>query len=793
MLRNKVYSLINLLGLAIGMAATILILLYVGYETSYDTYHKDAERIYRVSRAWYNEDGEINLHLGQVAPPFGPLLKNDFPGIIERSVRVLNYNPLITYEDKKIEEPHFYFADPDIFKMFSWKLTKGDPNTVLSLPNSIVLSETTARRYFGDSNPVGHIMNMDNQFELKVTGVYEDIPANSHFHADFFAPMKMVEAYYGGPEKFMRAWGSNNFSTYLLVKKGYDVHQLQAQMGKFLDNHLQPSESGRMPSEYNKLTLWPLTSIHLDSHLDSELEANGDRGYIRLYTIIALFILVIASINFVNLSTARSAKRAREVGMRKTMGAGKFMLIRQFLVESIIYSIFSLFLAIILVELILPWFNNFAQVTLSLDILNNGIILILMVSIALVTGLLAGAFPAFYLSGFKPVDSMKGDRHMARSKVDFRSVLVVLQFAIAISLLIGVGVVNDQLTFVKTKPLGFDDKDVLVLPTSQNIMDNYASVKENLLQQTGIKKVGFASRIPSGRLLDSQGATAEVAGQMTPINFRIADVHTDHTFLQTLDIPLVAGRYFDKDKASDSTEAFIINEAAVKAIGWHSNDEAIDKKFNYGNRSGYIIGVTKDFHFESLHQKIAPIVFLITSGRGGQLALKLDHAKRKATINWLKERWSYLRAGFPFTYFFIDVQFNDQYQNEEKLSQLVSYFSLLAVVVGILGLLGLASFTAEQRFKEIGIRKVMGASVSEILLLLTKGYTWLVLIGFVIAIPLSYYFMDKWLNTFAYHGSVSILTIALAGSLAIVLAWLTVGFQTFKAAKANPIESIQYE
>ncbi|RLD19583.1 MAG: ABC transporter permease [Bacteroidetes bacterium] len=798
MLRSKAYSVINIFGLAIGMAATILILLFVQNELSYDKYHENSDRTYRVSRAWYNSDGEESLHLGQVAPPFGPLLKSDFEGIIEESARIMNMSFLVKYGDKAIEEDNIYFADSEVFKIFSWQVIEGDLHTALDLPNSIVITQSTAQRYFGDKSPMGESMSLSLQqlpqpLEMKVTAVIEDIPENSHFHADFFGPMAPVEAFYGGRENFMRNFGSNNFGTYLLLKEDYPYQQLQDSLGSFIDRHLTPGSSGQLASVGNKLTLWPLASIHLTSHLDSELEANGDISYVYLYSIVALFILIIACINFINLATARSAKRAREVGLRKVMGAIRPMLIKQFIIESLVYAVLSLLIAILLVYLVLPWFNDFSQKQLSLNFIENQFLVLVILGITIITGFVAGSYPAFYLSAFKPVDTLKGEIKTGNSKFNLRSALVVFQFTLSIVLLIGVGVVNDQLEYVKNKNLGFDDNRVLALPTSQKINNEYESVKTTLLQHPGISKVSLASRIPSGRLLDSQGARAEVDGEMKQISFRIADIHTDHDYMKTLDVPIIAGRDFDVNLASDSLEAFLLNEASVQAIGWHSNDEAIGKKFNYGGRNGYIIGVVKDFHFESLHQEIAPMVFMITNGRSRTILLKLKDDQVDETMAYLKEQWSFLRPDYPFTSVFIDDRFDEQYANEDRLALLVTYFSGFAVIIGMLGLFGLASFTAEQRFKEIGIRKVLGASIFEILMLLTKGFTGLVVIGFIIAAPVSVFLMNKWLGTFAYHGTVSWVTIVLAGLAAILLSWLTVGFQTMKAARANPIDSIQYE
>jgi len=798
MLKSKAYSFINVTGLAVGMAATILILLFVQHELSYDKYLEDSDRIFRVTRAWYNEDGEVSLHLGEVAPPFGPLIQSDYEGIVEKSARLMNSTFLVKGEGKAIEEPNLYFADNEVFDIFSWKAIEGDLTTALDLPNSVILTKSAAQRYFGDLEVIGKLMSFNSRylsepFEVKVTAVIEDIPQAAHFHPSIIGSMPVVESYYGGHDNFMNAWGSNNFATYFLLKEGYSYKEFEAELGNFLNKHLMPTESGRMPNEYNKLTLWPITDIHLHSHLDSELEANGDIAYVYLYTIVALFILIIACVNFINLATARSAKRAREVGMRKVMGAFRPMLIKQFIAESLLYSIFALVLAVLLVSLVLPWFNNFAQKDLVLDFFGNTFLLILLISITLVTGFIAGSYPAFYLSAYKPVDTLKGEILSSKSKFSLRSVLVIFQFTISIVLLIGVGVVNDQLEYVKSKDLGFDDDRVLVLPVNQQIFNTYQNTKISLLQEPNIERVSLASRIPSGRLLDSQGTTAEVGGEMKRIAFRVADVHTDHDFLNTIGATIVAGRNFNFDLASDSTESFIINEAAVKAIGWQSNDEAVGKKFNYGSREGYVIGVVKDFHFESLQQEIAPIVFMVTSGRMGQILVKIKAGTETESLALLQEKWSYLIPDYPFDPYFIDARFDEQYAQEDRLAQLVNYFSVLAIIIGMLGLFGLASYTTEQRFKEIGIRKVLGASNNQILMILTRGFTGLVFVGFLLAIPISYYLMTSWLETFAYHASINWVTIVVAGLVAIILSWITVGAQTIKAARSNPIDSIQYE
>ncbi len=774
------------------MAATIFILLFVNDELSFDKYHENSDRIVRVTRAWVNEDGETSLHLGNVAPPFGPLLINDFEKEVLHAVRFLGDNPLITYNDRKIEEQRVFLVDGDVFEVFSWEFIKGDPATALIEPNSIVMTETTAKKYFGDEDPLGKMVNYDNLTEMKVTGIAKDVPLNSHFKWDILASLSTYEAMVG-IDQLMQNFGSNNYTTYLLLPDGYNYEKLQSQLPDFLDRHLQTTSSGVKPHQYNYLTLWPLTSIHLNSHLDSEVEANGDIAYVYIYTIIALFILVIACINFMNLSTARSSKRAQEVGLRKVMGAHKSVLVRQFMAESVLFAIFGMVLAILLVYLLLPTFNDFIDKGLVLSFSKDAFALILVGGITLITGIAAGSYPAFYLASFKPASILKGKGKVAGSRFNMRSVLVLIQFSISIALIVGVGIVQQQLNYMRNKSLGFNKDRMIVLPINQEIYNNYAAIKQRFESQPGIENVSLSSRIPSGRLLDSQGTTAEVDGEMKQISFRVADVHVDHGFLENFGMSFVEGRNFDFERASDSTEAFVINEAAVRAIGWKTSEDAIDKKFNYGNRQGRIIGVVKDFHFESLHQEIAPIVFLVSSGRARSIAIRIIEGDEKEVMAYLQDQWSFLRPGFPFTSYFVGDRFDQLYSNEDKLSIVVKVFSFLAIFIAAMGLFALSSFVTEQRLKEIGVRKVLGASVGQVVVLLTKSTTWLVLISFAVAAPISYLIMEGWLENFAYHESIHWMPFAVSLAFSLLIAWITISFQTVKASLMNPVDTLRYE
>lgn len=793
--KNPGYSFINIFGLALGMGVSILILLYVQYELSYDTYHENSDRIVRVSREWFNQNGETSLHLGHVAPPFGPLLEQDFEGTVQEAVRFFQVSPLIRYEDKSFVENRFFFADPEVFEVFSWEMIKGDPTTALTYPDGIVLTESMAAKYFGDEDPMGkplegQIGGMNLQFQVQ--GIVEDIPENSHFGFYFLASMEPVIQFYGGMEQMMQNYGSNNFATYLLLPEGYDYQKLESQLPALIDRHM--GEHGGVPaSQGTQLNLWPLTDIHLHSNLDSEIEANGNIEYVYLYTAIALFILLIACINFMNLSTARSAKRAVEVGLRKVVGADRSSLIKQFIGESMILATIGLVGAVLLVMLILPYFNNFLNINLDLNFLQNLSQLTGLIGVVLFVGLVAGSYPAFFLSGFQPAKVLKGSFKAAGAHQRFRSVLVVTQFTISIALIACMAIVYNQLEFMRTKDLGFDRENIVVLPSSNQITSNYENVRQRLLGHPGILNVSVSSRVPSGRLLDSQDTQAEVNGELQQINTRIADIHVSHNFMETFGIKLVAGRDFDINLASDSTEAFILNEAAVKAIGWTNPEVAIDKEFRYGGRSGRIIGVTNDFNFESLHQSIAPIVFLIPQDRIRNVAVKVRGNMRSEMLEYLEEQWATLRPGFPFTYYFVEENFDQQYASEERLGQVFGYFSLLAVIIAALGLFGLASFTAQQRIKEIGIRKVLGAKVSQIVMLLSQKFTILVIIAFALAVPIAWFAMKQWLQEFAYQIDISLWSFVMAGGLAILVAWLTISYQSIKAAVVNPVESLRSE
>ncbi|EMS33111.1 hypothetical protein C943_00388 [Mariniradius saccharolyticus AK6] len=794
--KSPAFILINILGLSVGMASSILIFLFVQHELSYDKYHENADRIYRVSRAWFNQDGATSLHLGHAAPPFGPLLQSDFEGKVKEAVRFLNVDVVLKEGQNTFEESRLFFADPNVFEVFSWKMVSGDGEKALSFPDGVILTESMARKYFGDQDPVGKSMEAiigPTAVNLQVRGVMEDFPDNSHFKADFLASMEPVVQFYGGYEQMMMNFGSNSFGTYLLLENGVDPKALEDELPAFIDRHMQANAQGIPTSKGTKLYLWPLTDIHLHSNLDSEIEPNSSIEYVYIYGAIAIFILLIACINFMNLATARSAKRALEVGLRKVLGADRELLVRQFMGETIIMAVMAMLLALGIAYLALPAFGNFTGKVLSLNLLEHPEYLLGFVGLVVLVGILAGSYPSMFLSGFQPVKVLKGTYKIGSVHEKFRSILVVGQFAISIVLIVSVLVVLDQLDFMKNKDLGFEKDDIVVLNSYPEFTQNYEMMRDRLLQHPNIQAVAVASRVPSGRLLDSQGTQAEVNGEITPINVRVSDIHVSHSFMTTFGIDLVAGRDFDINLASDSTEAFILNESAVRAIGWANPEEAVQKQFMYGDRRGYVVGVVKDFHFESLHQPISPIVFLIPTNRINSVAVKISSENKEETISYLRDEWQAMRPDLPFDYYLVSDSFDQQYESEEKVAQVFGFFAGLAILISVLGLFGLSAYAAEQRTREIGIRKVMGASVASIVTLLGVDFLKLVLFGFLIAVPIAWYGMSIWLENFAYSIHVSWVIFLTAGISAALIAALTVSSQSIRAAMTNPVDTFKVQ
>lgn len=798
LIKSPGYSFINIFGLALGITAFVLILLFISDELSYDKYHENSDDIYRVSREWLNPDGETSLHLGHVAPPFAELIKEDYPDDVLNAVRFFDISPLLSAGDKHLVQDRFFFADPEIFEVFSWEVIDGDLSTALQSPDGIVLTETMAKVYFGDQNPIGQALDFSYQgveAVFQVNGVIADVPQNSHFKFDFLASMAPVTSFYGGYEAMMQNFGSNNFSTYLLLSDQTNPDELEAKFADLMNKNFPSNmfDEGVQASDFMMLNLMPLTDIHLHSQLDSEIEANGNIEYVYIYIAVAIFILLIACINFMNLSTARSARRASEVGLRKVMGANRTSLIKQFMGESFLLAFLALILGVVFVEVLLPYFNDFVNKDLVLNYLTDIKWTLGLIGIVTFIGLVAGSYPALFLSSFQPAVVLKGSFKAGGAHEWFRSGLVVVQFTISITLIASMGVVFNQLDYVQSKELGFEKENIAVIGVSPEIESNYVDIRNRLLQQPGVIDVSMQSRVPSGRLLDSQNGTFELNDEIITIDFRIADIHVSHNFLDLFGLELAAGRSFDINLASDSTEAFILNESSINRLGYGSAEEAIGKQFNYGSRQGFITGVVQDFHFESLHQSIAPIVFVVSGGRNNTVAVKFREAYKEETISFIENQWAIYLPNYPFDYSLIEDEFNQQYEGERTLGEVFAYFAFLAIIIAALGLFGLASFTIQQRVKEIGIRKVLGASVVQIVFLLSTNFAKLVLLAFVIATPVAYYTMQQWLQNFAYAEPISVWIFIMGGGIALAIALLTISYQAIKSALLNPAHTLKSE
>ena len=804
--RNKLTAFINIAGLALSMACATLIFLYISDEISYEKYHSNADRMFRVTRSFHSPEGKVNLHLANVAPPIGPLLKNDF-GEIETIARTLNSSLVLGLEEDGVlkisnSEDNLFLAEPDIFKIFDIVVKSGDPSSALSRPFTIMLSETAAKRYFNSENIVGRRLRANNAFDVEITGVFKNFPPQSHWHPEFLASFSTLEndnIY--GREGLETNWGNNSFGTYFLLEKGADPKKLEERLPSFMDKHFGNyaranwgAAADWKASQTTTLYLQKVTDIHLRSHLDDELEANGNITNVYMMGIIGLFIVLIACFNFVNLSTARATKRAKEVGLRKVVGAFRTQLIYQYLSESVVTALLALLLSVGISMLTIERLNIFTNKQLTLDIFQNPVLGIALIIFALAIGILAGIYPAFIISSFRPAITLKGQTGLAPGKNLLRKGLVVAQFSISIVLIIGTLIIFKQLEFLNSRSLGYDKDQVVTLPYYSELADGYDAFYNEVTKVTSIQNVARSSRTPTGRLLDSYGSPRVLQGDsLSEIDIDLKSISADTEFFDTYGVALSAGRVFSKEIPTDDSLAFIINEAAAKDIGWDNPKDYIDREFQYAEVKGKLIGIVKDFHFESLHQQITPMIFLQRNNNYNALSVNINAAEMKQGLEHLERVWKSFLPARPFEYQFVSERYSNLYAMEQKQSQLFTVFAGLAILIASLGLFGLATFNTLQRIKEIGIRKVMGASVTSILTLLSKEIIILVLLANLIAWPIAWFFMNRWLDTFAYHIPMDGLLYLLAACMAVVVAIVTVSTQTIKAAMSNPAKTLRYE
>lgn len=794
--KYKFISFINLFGLTVGLTCCLLITAYILNELSYDRHNKNAENIYRVERTFKNaETGALSLQLGSIAPPFGPLLQNDFKDIRKVTRTLLAGTMALKYNEKIFNEANVFFADENLFNVFDINVTKGNPAKALTDPYTVMLTEETAKKYFGNTDPINKVIRLNNQSDFKVTGIYKAFPDNAHWHPGLLLSFNTLRdsAIYG--EENLRAnWGNNSFFTYLLLPEGYHAKKLEAQLPAFQNRHIPPDEDGKFkPSDWSTLTLRKLTDIHLYSHTDYEAEVNGDVKRIYIFSAIALFILLIACINYMNLSSARSMLRAKEIGIRKAAGALKGELIAQFLSESVFISWLAILLAFTLTAIALPWVNQLSGQQLSIYSLLKGQVIVVIVIVPFVVGIVSGIYPALFLSSFQPANVLKGVLNVGGGNVSFRKVLVVLQFSISIILIISTVIVFQQLNYIQNRSLGFNKEHLVTLDYNDGLNNTYQSFKTELLSNSNIKEVALSSRIPSGRLLDAQGSQINHGNSLTPTKADIKYVVADEDFIPAYGVKILSGKNFLKDFGTD-TSSFLINEAAVKALGLTSNEEAVGKQFQYGDRRGTITGVFNDFNFESLHQRIIPVVLFESPNAGdyGNISIKIS-GNVPAALAKIGNAWKKFLPEIPYQYNFLDERYASLYESERKQGSIFTVFSCIAIFIACLGLFGLSAFTITQRVKEIGIRKVLGASTINIVQLISKDFLLLVLIASVIAFPIAWYSINNWLQDFAYRINISWWVFVSAAGIALVIAFVTISFQAIKAALANPVKSLRTE
>jgi putative ABC transport system permease protein len=787
--KETLYSFINVIGLATGIACSLLIFLYVSDELSFDRYHSKADRIYRVNEFFEPADGS-GERSSSIPFPMGEALVVDYSNMVKEAVRFFDFQaPTITvvYEatEKEFNERNFFFVDSTYHKVFDLQLLKGNPEVALNNPNAVILTESAARKYFGEEEPMGKLLRCQDRVDLVVTGVMPDWPLNSHFRADFLASFSTLRNFFGG--QLPTNWYWNPCWTYLLLEENTRVNDLEAKLPEFVQKHMPDFVKDDV-----YLKLQPLTDIHLTSNLQFEIEPNSSEANIYLFSGVAIFVLLIACINFMNLSTARAMNRAKEVAMRKTVGGQKHQLMFQFLMESVLMCFLAVILSLGFVYLSLFWFNNFAGKNLSINLLDPKLIFGLTVT-GIVVGVIAGIYPAVVLTSFNPVKALRAKKASGKG-FSFRKALVVAQFSISIVLIIGTGVAIQQLNFLQNDEVGFTKDHIVMIPVIRTPMaQKYESYVNEALKHTDIHSITAVEEILGAKY---QGANYQFEGMKASSLFSRLNVR--HDFLKTFQIPLIAGRDYSRDITTDDSLALVVNETLVKGFGW-TPEEALTKYFDIGPYRGRIVGVTKDFNFSSKHEPIGPIVLPLNTFPGAfnlfikYMAVRISPTNTQESIQTLEKLWKSMLPGRPFEYFFLDNELTNLYKAEANLSKVAGTFSGLAIVVACLGLFGLASFNAEQRKKEIGIRKVLGSSVSQIIFLIFSDYSKLLLAAIIIGCPVAYFALDRWLSTFAYRIDIPFFVFFIASGLTVLVALLTVSYKSFSAARSNPADSLKHE
>jgi putative ABC transport system permease protein len=780
LMRNKGFSIINIIGLAVGLATFSLISFYVYNELSFDRYHKNADRIYRIVENLRTEN-ELLLQ-STSSPPMGPRMLKDFPEV-ESYVRFQNWNLLAQRNGISYYEPDSYIADSTVFDIFSFRFLKGDQRTALRDPFSIVLTESMAKKYFANEDPIGQTLKMDND-NFKITGVVEDVSPNSHFRFSNLISFSTWSRNNKDGED--RGWFWNGFHTYVLLRDSKSIEKVRGKMKDFIERNI-----GKGGMYYEDLPLQSLTEIYMAPQRSWENGTRGSMNNVYILSIIAVFILLIACFNYINLATARASRRLKEVGLRKSLGALRRMLIAQFLGESLIVTFIAAILALLLAWFALPSFQTLIESQLAFSVLPDlwivaGVALIVI----LLIGILAGAYPALIISGFQPLQIFRPATKGIYSHHNFRKVLVGIQFVISITLVAGTFLVYDQLNLVRNHDLGFNKNAVLIVPTNGDsaIVNHFDAIKNELKRVKGVRLVTGSSTVPGQSTNNLYTEIEMTDGKMSPTN--INHNFVDHDFLDAYDIKLLSGRNFSREVKADDTTAYLINETAVKDFGW-TPEQAIGKQV-HGRYRGKIIGVMKDFNYRSLHGRIEPLLIMLTT-YPSRISIRIEENDLSSTVEQVQKKWNELVPHLPFAYSFLDVDFDRQYKADQQLGKVASVFTGLAMLIGCLGLLGLTSFAVERRTKEIGIRKVLGASVGNVVLLIAKEFIWLIVAALIVATPITWYLIQQWEQNFTLQAVINPLRFIMAGLAVLVIAWTTISFLSFRAATANPTKALRTE
>lgn len=799
----KAATAINVIGLSTGIAAFVLIALFVLDEYSYDRHHEHAEDTYRVTVKNYTRDGNVSRHWAFASGGHATRLKEDYSEITH-AVRFFPWAfPDITYQDNTFQGEQVVFTDNDVFDIFSFNFIEGNPKNAFDDLFSIVLTENTAVKIFGNNwreeNIIGKQVKLSRDgtdASFKVTGIMENMPAQQHFHFDYLAPIRFIENIMG-EEAVNNVGGNYNWLTYIRTAPNANIELLQANINEeFWDKYLGTFESGVRARDFYDFTLQPMLDIHLKSNLESEYETNGSMDQVYIFSVVGILLLLVACVNYMNIATSHYSRRMKEVGVRKVIGAFRSALVKQFLTESTLITLLSFPICILLIIWALPYLNSFMDKSLIFNPVSQIYLLAPLLFLLFGVGVLAGLYPAFFLSRINLVNALKGEQAMNASKWNFRSWLVTFQYAVTIALIFAIGVIENQMQFIRKSNPGYQREQVLSLSIPRNV--NTETFRNELLKQPNITKASYSSRIPTGRLADSWGSRVFKGDSAVATNFRLPVVAADEFFLDIYEIELIAGKNFREGTKttligdSTTTGYYIVNETATKSFGFNNPAEAVGLKISYGPTEGRIIGVMADFHFESLHSPIVPMLLMNTDNYR-RVSLKLEANNIRETINQIETIYAGFSPEASPNYQFVDELFEEQYQQERRLSTTIKVFAVIAILISCLGLIGMVGFIIETKLKEIGIRRVLGASTKSILVLVGSRFLVLSGIAFLIALPFCYYLMNQWLENFVYRTNIGFLLIVLPIAIAIGLTMLIISYQTFKAALMNPVECLKDE